>query len=1084
MNRDDQIIDLLMQFEDAIEAGVPVTPQDLCRSRPDLLPDLLAELAKVRAADAALRCADDPTDDGPEGLAVDLDSDRYRPLSFEDAGGQGAVFTAEDGEVGRTVALKLIRDPAARDDVARARFLLPAEVTGRLEHPGVVPVYGLGHDRKRWPFYAMRFVRGANLRDEILRHHAGGGDSDARRASLRRLLRAVVAACETVAYAHARGMVHRDLKPANIMLGRYGETLVLDWGLAKRIGVPEPAPGDSLPETPAVAGRPIPSLAGVAKGTWAYMPPEQARGDTDAVGPASDVFGLGATLYAVLTGQAPYDGPDARVRARAGEFDPPRRVRRDVPRALDAVCRKAMAASSADRCATAKELDADVQRWLDGDPVTAWPEPLPVRAGRWARGHRTLLAAVAVAVSAAAAVVVAGKNTELVTANHNLGEALLANHAELYAASVGLAHRDWQAGDLASVRTRLDACPPERRGWEWRYLDRLTRTHLRERTVPASSGIWPVGAALDQDGRRVVVLDTGRARAWELSDGRELAVPSDPCSGPTLAVSADGSLLAVRGGSGEADGLLRVWDLDTGKPVWESHVGDAGEAAFGGDRLAVQTPATGTVNVFEDRTGKVLASVAIPTQGDTGAVRLALSPDGRMLAVAGWEESVGVWEVVSGKQIATLKGHAKAITFSPDGKYLGTGDADARIWEVATGQLICRLDGHAGHVSGIAGSADGRVVATASWDQMARIWDARTGRELRRYRGHTGIILAVTFDPVGNLVTVGADGSVKTWDATTDQDARILAVPPAAGGVSTLAVSPDGSRVAGVSRVRNESITRVWEADTGRDKLTISVAGDETGVLTLSRDGKLLAARCGSLLNWTVRAWDVETGREVFTIRAEDGPILSLAFTPDGRHLAGVDTATARVWELASGELAAETGGGAFTWITTEPGSDRLLLADWYGRVRPWDWHHAEMLPALGGAGTVWLPSRQPWAVSADGAFLAGIDSFTGRDVAVVDTARIGAIEEPRLSVRHARKVTGIDFSPDGRRLVTGGMDGMVRVWDARTSRELLALRGRDPFVGPVAFSADGRLLVAATHAITPGAPNHVVIWSADAPAP
>jgi serine/threonine-protein kinase len=346
---------------------------------------------------------------------------RYRALRFHARGGLGEVHVAYDVELDREVAVKRIRPERAGEDGSRRRFVREAEITAKLEHPGVVPVYGLAQGQADRPGYAMRLIRGESLQEAVDRFHAAnrpGRDPGERGLALRHLLGHFVAACNTLAYAHSRGVVHRDVKPANIMLGKYGETLVVDWGLAKYMGEPEgqpvgasrdgspsPAPAAARPgpDPPAFSASDSPTVMGQALGTPGYMGPEQAAGDWDRVGPASDVYGLGATLYAVLTGKPPFAGRGAVEvlrQVRGGQIVPPHRVKADVPHALEAVCLKAMALRPEDRYASALELAADVENWLADEPVTAYREPWAGRARRWARRHRALAAGGAAALVA------------------------------------------------------------------------------------------------------------------------------------------------------------------------------------------------------------------------------------------------------------------------------------------------------------------------------------------------------------------------------------------------------------------------------------------------------------------------------------------------------------------------------------------------------------------------------------------------------------------------------------------------------------------------------------------------------------
>lgn len=412
--RDELVDDLLDRWEDAFEAGNEIGVKALCADHPELVDTVRSKIAAIKKMNGCLDAhvddsafAETEADHGlvkpePIGLSsVDVES-RLLDLRFHDRGGLGVVYKAHDHELHRDVAVKFLHQKIARNEVDRLRFQQEAEITGRLDHPGVVPVYSMGKSDEQ-PFYVMRFIRGDTYDDAIKRFHANRDEwsPGEQRVAMRKLLVQLVSVCQTIGYAHTRGIVHRDIKPKNIMLGKHGETLVVDWGLAipfERAGkfrvkeektlVPQTNQEDSN------SGR-------EGEGTPIYMSPEQAAGKED-LGPASDIYSLGIVLYRALTGEYAFRG-DSPIHIRQeviqGRYEPPRKLDNSIPAPLESICLKAMELEPKRRYQTATEMAEDLENYLAGAPVNAHEYSPFEKFTRLVRRHQALFTTLLTAAS-------------------------------------------------------------------------------------------------------------------------------------------------------------------------------------------------------------------------------------------------------------------------------------------------------------------------------------------------------------------------------------------------------------------------------------------------------------------------------------------------------------------------------------------------------------------------------------------------------------------------------------------------------------------------------------------------------------
>jgi serine/threonine protein kinase len=434
-------------------------------------------------------------------------------------GGIGDVYTASDRATGRSLAVKFLNDWALEQASCREAFDFEATVTSQLEHPNIVPVYVTGATPDGKPFYAMRLIPGRTLAAAIAEFHDrrhAGESAERRSARYNELLGQFVLACKAIAYAHDRGVVHRDIKPANIMLGKFGEVVVLDWGLAARVDRDDTAraSGEQSIVMPTMAVDSAPAAKRGISGTPAYMSPEQHDGARH-VGPASDIYGLGATLYHVLTGQPPFEGDVAAIRekALAGDVQPPSRVRRGVSHAIESVCLKAMARDPVDRYETPLELARDVEHYLADLPVSSYREPLPRRLARWARRHRTL----AQIATAALVLLVLTAGTAAVLLKQMAGQEYRARQTALL-----------MAARLAASTAALQIDS------RWRILENEARNPDLLAAIQATSQAsgegrakWaPIQSALD--GIAAAHRDSVNAESWFVCDPQGVQVARSP----------------------------------------------------------------------------------------------------------------------------------------------------------------------------------------------------------------------------------------------------------------------------------------------------------------------------------------------------------------------------------------------------------------------------------------------------------------------------------------------------------------------------------------------------------------------------
>ncbi|MEO6776730.1 MAG: protein kinase [Kofleriaceae bacterium] len=1009
----------------------------------------------------------------PDGeLPIDDDPDRYEQICEHARGGLGRIVRAFDRRLGRTVAVKeLLR----RDEWHEARFVREALITARLEHPGIVPV----HEAGRWPngdpFYVMKLVEGRTLKELMASHRTP-------RERLG-LLPHLIAVADAVGYAHSEGVIHRDVKPSNVIVGSFGETIVVDWGLARDIkhDLAEP-----LPE-PMAEGSGVSTISGKVVGTPAYMAPEQARGEL--VDARADVYAIGAVLYELLAGKAPHadETPQAMLdRVIAGPPPPIDSIVPTVPPELADIIGKAMARLSEERYANATLLAEDLRAFQTGKLVSAHAyTPWQLVRKKLAQ-HRGVVAVALASAVALGAVGVESFHSVVAERDIARGERGRADSAR------ELAEAKRRELVLVQAETSLRKDPTAALAWLKQYpmasadLDKVVDVIDEAVALGAARfvfrpGDWVFDATFTPDGKGVVAAARdGNVRSYDLATGTMTILGKMPSDPEALAMSPDGGSVVVGGMQGEiiayplhggsAKLLTKRGKMVTslvfdpsGKQLIVDREGRAELLDLRGNLTRIGPSSARRIVVAERDPTRRAALVApnqvavgsgdpdrVIAQTDRQITWLGLSPDGEVVLIADGQSVYAVpYKGGTLAKLVDFSGEIFGVAWSHDLAQAVVVGKRAEVPLIAFPSHTVRiLRGHSDSVYSAVFTRDGSTLLTASDDSTARIWNLADGSS-QVLRGHDDDVYRIHLSPDEKLaVTASLDGTLRVWSLETSAAKVMHEGPP----IDALTVEGDQALVrTATSLARWNLVTGArepllsWQQGLGvgvpsPDGQRLLAFGPKWTLELRGRDGKpplVLAGHRGviSHVEWsrdgsaaysssydgTLRKWDLATGTSTLLVNGTD-PVIGFTVAADQRVAAQVGDAAVMIYP----DGRTETAGTGAAWCARKAQfdkvRDRLLIQRCDNGFEIYDGTQLVALPTDGH------PIARI-AVSPDGERIAG--AMSDRTIRIWDVH--GALV--KVLRGHTDLVLDVAFSPDGTELASASNDNTVRIWEIATKR-------------------------------------------------
>jgi len=999
-------------------------------------------------------------------ISSPVDAPDYELLKVLGEGGMGVVYAARQSAIARTVAVKMLKQANGQTNEQREKFISEAVITGELEHPNIVPIYDLGANDSGALFYSMKRVKGTPWNDVI------------KTKLLDENLHILLRVADAVAFAHANGVLHRDLKPENVMLGDFGEVLVMDWGLA-RISSEFPN-ADSVTQSDVMGGTP------------AYMAPEMATGPIEEITVLSDVYLLGAILYEILTGRPPHTGKTVMACLFAAAKN--KIVATDHVGELMEVALEAMATKPADRYESVPLLQKAIRRYQSHSEsvlLTASAEK-SLAAAQEANDYElfsralygfqealTLWDGNERASQSLASAQVAYASSALEKSDFDLGISLLDSSNEehrqvlvklesgrrerdsrnrrlkmlkgavaaLVLAVVGVVSVAYFAVSIQrdkAVVARDEAVQSETKAVEARKKEEIAKNDAVDARDQEKVAREAAELAAEKEAIARREEELAKIAAEEARDKEEQAKHEEELAKIAAEKARDRAI--------EAEKIAEQAKEDEAYEAYVARIGLANakieENAFDRARELLEECAQ-ELRDWEWGRLAYLCQLSERTWSLAGPVEsVAFSPDGRLFASGDFDGQIRIWDFETGETIHSISQgqYVHTVAFDSAGRRLASASSNKigtdhaiQIYAVDSGNLLQTLEGHTDAVLSVRFSSDGKRLLSASYDHTARIWNLESGKVEQTLQGHSWWVWAAEFSPDGRrIVTASQDGKARVWQQEGSQYEALTEFNKHRGPIYAARFSPDGT--------------------------TIATAGDDRRVLLWNPD--------------EVRPVDIALRLDALPdppapfreLALHEGPVRSLTFSPDGTQLvSGGQDNVLRVWSLLEGRETTVLRGHAshVRDCTFSPDGEWLLSAGRDQQIKLWRPQRYGETLVLGGD-----------AAHSD-AVLAARFSRDGSQVVTASRDRTAALWNvdgqdlvKRFSEGHDFLASAAQFFADGNRLATGGGDGTTRIWDVATKTQILEIPSTGRFAA-IGVSDDGRWMVTGSDG------NDAVVWDA-----